>query len=207
MRSPAPPPSPTRDTDGVVRHELWLAVVALLVLLAGAWAFGAFLRDEVSALANRVFLELGLTGLAALFLVSETIVSPLPPDAVLLLVAGSDLAAQWQGPVVLLGLMSMLGGHLAWLLGRQLGQTGLIRRLLGHRHGRIVNLTRRYGLWAVVLAAATPLPWSVTSLTAGALHLPYGRFLLGSLPRAPRIVIAYVLIHAAFHGAAPSLGP
>jgi hypothetical protein len=79
MMSPAPPPSPTRDTDGVVRHELWLAVVALLALLAGAWAFGAFLRDEVSALANRVFLELGLTGLAALFLVSETIVSPCRP--------------------------------------------------------------------------------------------------------------------------------
>ena len=59
---------------------------------------------------------------------------------------------------------------------------------------------RSYGVWAIVLAALTPLPWSVTSWTAGALHMPWRHYLLGSLARAPRIILYYVFIHAAFQG-------
>ena len=204
MRDPVPPPN--AETQAFVRRELWLAVVLPIGLLLAVGLAGFFVREEVNALASWVFLRLGFTGLAALFLVSETIVSPLPPDAVLLIVAGSDLAAAWQGPIVTLAFLSLLGGHLGWVLGRQLAHTGIVRHMLGRHHTRVVQVTWRYGVWAVVLAAATPLPWSVTSWAAGALRLPYRSYLLGSLIRVPRIILGYLLIHAAFHRSAPTLG-
>jgi membrane protein YqaA with SNARE-associated domain len=206
---PSPTPEPVdnaTDSQQFVRGELLLAVVLPLALLAAVGLAGVFLREEVDAVAAWVFLRVGFAGLAALFFVSETIVSPLPPDAVLLLIASSELAPVWGVPVLALAVLSLLGGHVGWFLGGQLAQTGLVRRMLGRHHGRIVQVTRRYGMWAVVLAAATPLPWSVTSWTAGALHLPYRRYLLGALIRVPRIMVAYIFIHAAFHRAAPTFG-
>jgi membrane protein YqaA with SNARE-associated domain len=201
----AAPAPPSAETRAFVRREIVLAVLLPLALFVAVGLAGVLFRAEVTAFAGWVHQRLGFAGLATLFLVSETIVSPLPPDAVLFVVAASEHAASWLRPVLALALLSLLGGHLAWLLGSRFAGTAIVRLVLGQHHGRIVEVTRRYGIWAIVLAALTPLPWSVTSIVAGALHLPWRRYLAGSVVRLPRIVLGYVLIHAAFHRAMPML--
>lgn len=188
------------EVDKLVRREVLLALFIPVLLLAAVGISGAFFREQVTGFASWVYEHLDFGGLALLFFVSETLVSPLPPDAILLIIAGSELSATWYLPVAFLGLLSTLGGHLGWWCGGHLAATGLVRRMLGRHHGRSVEVTQRYGVWAVVLAAVTPLPWSVTSWTAGALHMPWKRYLLGSLTRFPRIVLYYVLIHVGYHG-------
>jgi membrane protein YqaA with SNARE-associated domain len=190
----------TTTTDTFVRREVWLTIGFLVLLLAAVGISGIALREEVITFAEWVFDRLGFTGLAIVLFVSETVVSPLPPDVILLIIAGSDLSDAWYQPVAILAFLSTAGGHLGWLLGRWLNETGLVRRILGHHHGKSVEVLHRYGVGAVILAALTPLPWSVTSWTAGALNMPWSRYLLGSLVRFPRIVVYYVSIHAAFHG-------
>jgi membrane protein YqaA with SNARE-associated domain len=202
LAASAPAPAETR---AFVRREIVLAVLLLLALFAAVGLAGILFRAEVNAFAAWVYQRLGFAGLATLFLVSETVVSPLPPDAVVFVVAASEHAANWMRPVLTLALLSLLGGHLAWLLGSWFAGTGSVRLVLGRHHVRIAEVTRRYGAWAIVLAALTPLPWSVTSTVAGALHLPWRRYVAGSLVRVPRIVLAYVLIHTAFHAAMPTL--
>lgn len=186
--------------DAFVRREVLLALSLPALLLAAVGVSGAFFREQVTGFATWAYEQLDFGGLALVFFLSETLVSPLPPDAILWIVAGSELSASWYLPVTVLGLLSTLGGHVGWWCGGHLATTGLVRRVLGRHHGRSIEVTRRYGVWAVVLAAVTPLPWSVTSWTAGALHMPWKRYLLGSLTRFPRIVLYYVLIHAGHHG-------
>jgi membrane protein YqaA with SNARE-associated domain len=193
----------TQPVERFVRREVWLAFLLLVLLFAAVAIAGKFLRSEVVAFATWMYDHLGLIGLTMLFLVSETVVSPMPPEVFLLIVAGSELSRAWFGPVTVLALASTVGGNLGWLLGLGLRETGLVHRILGRHHGRSVELMRRFGIWAVVLAATTPIPWSVTSWTAGALHMPWRRYALGSLFRLPRIILYYLSIHAAFHGLWP----
>jgi membrane protein YqaA with SNARE-associated domain len=190
------------DTETFVRREVWLALLLLALVLAGIGASGVFLRDQVTAFAGAVYAQLGFGGLALVLFVSETVVSPLPPDVILWVVATSELSANWPVPVTILALLSTLGGHAGWFLGRQLGGRPLVRRMLGPHRARSVELMREYGVWAVVLAALTPVPWSVTSWSAGALETPWRLYLLGSLARMPRMIAYYVLMHVTFQGVA-----
>jgi len=184
----------------ILRRELWLTLLFLVVLITLVALAGVFFRAEITAFANWVYHRLGFVGLSVFFFLSEALVTPLPPDITLMIVAGSELRESWLLPVLFLSFLSTLGGHVGWLLGLKLDHTGLVRRMLGRHHGWSVELMRSYGVWAIVLAALTPLPWSVTSWTAGALHMPWRSYLLGSLARAPRIILYYVFIHAAFQG-------
>jgi membrane protein YqaA with SNARE-associated domain len=192
-----------QSVERFARREVWLAFLLLVLLFTAVFVAGIFIRSEINASATWVYDHLGFTGLVALFLVSEIVVSPLPPEVFLLIVAGSELSSDWFGPVAVLALVSTVGGNLGWLLGLGLRETGLVHMILGQHHGRSVELMKRFGIWAVVLAATTPAPWSVTSLTAGALRMPWRRYALGSLARMPRIILYYMAIHAAFHGVGP----
>jgi membrane protein YqaA with SNARE-associated domain len=192
-----------QPVERFVRHEVWLTFLLLILLFSAVATAGVFLRSEVITFATWTYGHLGFAGLTALFLVSETVVSPVPPEVFLLVVAGSELSESWVAPITVLGLVSTAGGNLGWLLGLGLRETGLVHRMLGKHHGRSVELMRRFGIWAVVLSATTPIPWSVTSWTAGALHVSWKRYALGSLARLPRIVLYYLSIHTAFHGMNP----
>ena len=187
-------------TRAFVRKKIWTSVILFLGLIAAVGISGLFLRDEMTTLANAVNNRLGFTGLATVLLVSETVVSPLPPDLVLSVVATSDLSDDWPVLVGILATLSTLGGHLGWFLGMRVGGSRAARLVLGRYRRRSIAIMRRFGLWAIVLAALTPVPWSVTSWTAGILRMPWRLFLLGSLIRFPRIMVYYIVIHATFHG-------
>ncbi len=188
------------STRAFLRRKIWTSVILFLALVTAVGFSGHFLREEMTALANGVNHHLGFAGLAAVLFISETVVSPFPPDLILWVVATSDLSRDWPFLVGILATLSTLGGHLGWLLGSHVGGTRAARLVLGRYRRRSVRIMRRFGLWAIVLAALTPVPWSVTSWTAGILRMPWRLFLLGSLVRFPRIVIYYIVIHATFHG-------
>jgi membrane protein YqaA with SNARE-associated domain len=199
------PASRTREKDPFLRREFWLTIIFLAVLLAAVGLAGAFLHDEVTGFATWVYERLGFNGLAILFFLSEALVNPMPPDVILWIVAGSELSREWLFNVSILSVLSTAGGHAGWFFGRRLRDTGLVQKILGRHDGRSVEMTQRYGIWAVVLAALTPLPWSVTSWTAGALEMPWRHYALGSIARFPRIFLYYISIHAAFHWGIPAV--
>lgn len=76
-----------------------------------------------------------------------------------------------------------------WAIGRAMGR-GRVRRLAGPRLGWLVERLRRRGVLAVALVRTFPVaPFSVVNLLAGAAHVGFGTFLLGTvLGMAPGIV-------------------
>jgi len=82
-------------------------------------------------------------------------------------------------PIVLgasAGVGAALGEVTTYLLGWGIAET--IERERGHADDRLAGWIRRYGLWAVLLVAATPLPDTPLVLLAGSNRLPLGRLLL-----------------------------
>jgi membrane protein YqaA with SNARE-associated domain len=134
--------------------------------------------------------------------VSDSITSPLPPDVLLVIVAKTALAEHWLSVVGAMGLVSTLAGNLGWLIGHGASRTiarDSLRRLREKHEQRV----HRYGSWAVALGALTPVPFSITCITAGALHVPFRSFWPMTLLRIPRFYIFYVPLMYA--GDVPSL--
>jgi membrane protein YqaA with SNARE-associated domain len=138
--------------------------------------------------------HLGVAGLGALVFVSDTLISPLPPDVVLVVIAKTELAADWRWLVPLGGALSALAGCVGFFIGRWLGERrrAVPRWIRGDRLNQA--LVTRYGRWAVVLGAMTPIPFSVTCWLAGMCNMRFSAFAPITLLRIPRFVVYYLAI-------------
>jgi membrane protein YqaA with SNARE-associated domain len=177
------------------RRDLLLTFVVLVALFIGVVVSSLLFGEAIKSFTGWMANSFGLVGLSALIFVSDSFVSPLPPDLVLLVIAKSDLRSTWWWSVPLIGFISMLAGHFGWLIGRFIRRSSWGRYLAGPRLQQQQQLVEKYGVWAVVLGAATPVPYSVTCWAAGFLNMPWRRFALASLFRIPRFVLYYVVIH------------
>jgi phosphatidylserine/phosphatidylglycerophosphate/cardiolipin synthase-like enzyme/uncharacterized membrane protein YdjX (TVP38/TMEM64 family) len=156
-------------------------VVAALALLALAWRFTP-LHDWLSldrlvaagaALEEHAYAPL-LVPLA--YVVGGLVVFPL-----MLLIAGTAIVF---GPG--LGTLYALGGALisasvVFAIGRRLGRD-TVRRLAGRRLNELSRRLARRGLIAIVFVRLVPVaPFSIVNLVAGATHIGWRDFLLGTL--------------------------
>jgi membrane protein YqaA with SNARE-associated domain len=64
---------------------------------------------------------------------------------------------------------------------------------------RVTAFLERYGVWAVAIAAFTPFPFAVVTWASGACGLPVKPVLLGSLFRAPKVLLYLTIIVYGWH--------
>ncbi len=133
-------------------------------------------------------------GLLALIAFSESVVFPIPPDPLLIAIGiASPESAIWVAAMVTLA--SVCGAFVGYWLGRKVGRP-LLRRLISEsKIERAEALFDRYGSWAILVAAFTPIPYKVFTILAGILGLEMKRFLIASLiGRGARFMTIGVLI-------------
>jgi membrane protein YqaA with SNARE-associated domain len=187
-------PPTDQELQRYVRRSIAQAI-GLLVVLVVALAVGSVVwEDELLAVTSWVFDTIGLTGLLLILFVSDSVITPIPPDLVLVVLSRSWVHEYWWIAISLIGVLSVLAGNVAWLLGTRLGQTRPVVLSLGRFRRLNQALIGRYGPWAVALAALTPVPFSIMCWTVGMLHMPWRRFAWVTLLRIPRFVGYYVAI-------------
>ncbi len=133
--------------------------------------------------------------LLALVAFSESVVFPIPPDPLLMAVgiANPGLAI-WVAALVTVA--SVCGAYVGHALGRRVGRPLLYRLVSSEKVDRAEALFAKYGAWAILVAAFTPIPYKVFTILAGILNLPLRTFLLASLAgRGARFVTIGVLIY------------
>lgn len=116
----------------------------------------------------------------ALFTFVEAIFLPLPPEPLLIVLAlmhpqfGLALG-------VLCTAASVSGGVVGYIVGKRGGRPLLVR-LFGHeRLAPVDRLYRRFGPWAVLAAALSPIPYKLCTLSAGTFGVSLRHFVLASL--------------------------
>ena len=132
--------------------------------------------------------------LLALVAFSESVVFPIPPDPLLIAVGvASPGSAIWVAALVTIA--SVSGAYIGYWLGRKIGRP-LLRRLVSEsKTERAEALFNRYGVWAILVAAFTPIPYKVFTILAGIMNLPIRPFLLASLiGRGARFMTIGVLV-------------
>ncbi|MHB9145509.1 MAG: phosphatase PAP2 family protein [Symbiobacteriia bacterium] len=112
-----------------------------------------------------MFQSLGPWGLALLSF-AEASFFPVPPDLVLIpLVLANPRLALWYATIATAS--STAGGLFGYWLGRRVGRSLLRRFASEEQIGRIAMMFQRYGGWAVLTAALTPIPYKVFTIAAG----------------------------------------
>ena len=125
---------------------------------------------------------------------TESIFFPIPPDPLLVAVAlAQQSLALWLA--LLVTLSSVAGAVVGHWLGGKLGRPVLMRLFSEEVVALAERWLERYGVWATLLAAFTPIPYKVFTITAGVLHLDRRTFIVASLVgRGVRFVTIGVLV-------------
>ena len=182
----------------MIRQNLINALLGLAIFIIAMGLLGLFFEDELMAITTWIVDRIGFTGLAMILMVTDTLVTPFPPDILLVVIANSRLSENWPVYVGILGIVSVCAGMTGYCIGRWLSHFGWAKRLFGQFKEEHHDFIRKYGFWAVVLGAITPLPYSVTCWTTGVLGLRWTTVLAASvLFRLPRIYLYYWLISTA----------
>ncbi len=122
----------------------------------------------------------GLWGLFGVAFI-ESSFFPVPPDVLLI---GLVLAPQaphtaWVATVCTVG--SVLGAILGWVIGAYGGYPLLHRWFSEQKVQRVEQLYNRYGVYAVLVAAFTPIPYKVFTIASGVFRFNIVAMLLASV--------------------------
>ena len=148
------------------------------------------LADWVLAMAETPYAGIALFA----FAFAESSFFPIPPDALLIVMgAGNIPFAFWFAAITTGG--SLLGAVLGYYIGLKGGRP-LLDRMFDQKKIRFVERQyQRRDVWAVAIAAFTPIPYKVFAIGAGVFRLDMRRFLLASLiGRAGRFFLVAAVI-------------
>ena len=111
---------------------------------------------------------------------SESIIFPIPVDVLLMPMSLLNPSmAIWFGIVSMIA--SVLGGIAGYWIGLRFGRPILHKFVSPSKADDAERLFNKYGAWAVVVAAITPIPYKVFTISAGVLNLELKKFVLASV--------------------------
>ena len=124
----------------------------------------------------------------------ESIFFPVPPDPLLVGIGIlQPHLAIWLG--VMVTIFSVAGAMVGYWLGKRLGRPIAVRLFPGSGIEVAERLFKKYGMWAILIAAFTPIPYKVFAISAGVLQLDRRTFLVASLVgRGARFISIGVLV-------------
>jgi uncharacterized membrane protein YdjX (TVP38/TMEM64 family) len=189
-----------QPADGYNRYDLLrvLGVLAALLLLAAAWrwtALGDWLAPERI---SQWYSDVRATPSTLLVTVVGFVAASLLMVPVTLLCALTALAfGTWLGSVCSI-VGSLISASISYGLGRVLWRDS-VRRLGGRRLDRLSRAFAKRGILAVALVRLVPVaPFTIVNLVAGASHVVFRDYFLGSLfAMSPGIVVISLLTTSA----------
>ncbi|MFL2803530.1 MAG: YqaA family protein [Dehalococcoidia bacterium] len=124
----------------------------------------------------------------------ESVFSPIPPDP-LLIAMGLLSTNQAIFFGVICTLFSVLGAVFGYGLGKWFGKPLLSKMISDSLVEKTENFFNQYGVWAILIAAFTPIPYKVFAILSGILQLNMKKFLIASfIGRGGRFITLGVLI-------------
>ncbi len=183
---------PPSDEKLLSVRLIGLTLGILVTLVLGMVIVGVWFREPLMRISAGFVESFGGLGVALGYFLTDAFTLPLPNDiGPILAIAGGMSFVE----VCVWGASgSILGGFVGYLVGRQLGTTRIVSRVLDRNDGRAQRMLDRHGLTAVAVAAITPLPYSIFCWAAGAAKLPLVRFMAVSIPLRILRVAGYLYL-------------
>lgn len=127
--------------------------------------------------------------------IAESIFLPVPPDIFLipLSLLNPRLAIFYAAVTTL---SSILGGLVGYYIGNRGGKALVYKFVSEEKLEKVRYFYNKYDVWAILIAAFSPLPYKIFTISAGLFDLNLRRFILASLiGRASRFFLVGSLIY------------
>jgi membrane protein DedA with SNARE-associated domain len=134
------------------------------------------------------------TLILAIYTFSELIFGIIPPELFMLWALKFGSLTDYVFYVFVFTFISYIAGFIGFLFGKFLNTTIFYRYLRRRFLGKYHSLLQEYGVFLILVAALTPLPYSAISILVGSLHYPTKKYLLWALSRFIRFAIYAAII-------------
>lgn len=134
-----------------------------------------------------------------IYIFSEFCFGLFPPEIFMIWALHKGSTLHYLLNMVFFTSVTYLAGVAAFLAGKYLSRVLYFRFLQRRFFAKYMPLVRKYGLFLIIVAAATPLPYSATSLVVGASGYSFRGFLLAALSRIARFALYGYIIFQTHH--------
>lgn len=177
-----------------VRSSLGKVIVPIAIFLMILWLIHAFVIDFDDLFTSITTTYSPLT-ILAVFFASEALLGLVPPE---IFIAWAD---KTEAPIFflsVLALLSYLGGVFSFFVGKAISKMPSVYAYFDVKMQKQVKMLRKWGGFLIVAGALLPIPFSITSITAGLIHYPFRFYLLFGLLRFVRFYLYALLIFNVF---------
>ena len=169
---------------------VWLAVIVALFVFTKH-----NVNQELILRFEPVFSHTGL--ILFIFSMSEIIIGIIPPELFLIWSLRSGELSTYLWYALLLTIISYFAGLAAYFFGRYLHNTRLYKYIRDRYLHKTEILLQEYGLYLILVAALTPVPFSGSAMLVGSVHFPVKKYIFWSLSRFAKFALsAYIIWEA-----------
>lgn len=162
---------------------IWLAV-----LLVGYFVFDKLVISKDPELwLEHFYSRPGLIYL--IYVASESFIGLFPPELFMIWAFNKSDIPHYILNVGFFAVVSYLLGYLNFLIGQFLYKRVIFRYFRKRFFRESWDQLRKYGLFLILVAAITPVPWAAVCLLVGSAGFPTKRFLIYALSRILRFVV------------------
>lgn len=134
--------------------------------------------------AKAVIMSHGYTGIFILTTI-EQFIFPIPAD--IFITMGTSMGLSFKRILWIISFAALFGSLIGYFLGKYIGHP-IIKWLVGEKklkHGE--DFIKKWGVWGVILAGLTPLPFKIITWTSGIFEMPLKKYIpavmIGRIPR------------------------
>ncbi|HEX2396045.1 MAG TPA: VTT domain-containing protein [Bacteroidales bacterium] len=162
--------------QNLIKGMIWLGVIVALFVFTKHYVDKQLMLRFEPLFSHTILI-------LSIFTASELIIGIIPPELFLIWSLRSGELNTYILYVLLLSVISYLAGLAAYLFGRYLHNTKLYQYL---RHKYLLKseiFLQEYGLYLILVAALTPVPFSGSAMLVGSVHYPVKNYIYWSLSR------------------------
>lgn len=133
----------------------------------------------------------------AIYIASEFFFGIIPPELFMIWAYNKGGAIQYIFNVAFFAAVSYAMGYITFLIGQLLLKRATFRWLRRKFFIQQAKLLKKYGLFLIIIAALTPVPWSAVSLLVGSAGYPSKKFLKYAIFRILRFAVyGYIIFQS-----------
>jgi len=134
-----------------------------------------------------------------IYLSSEFFLGIIPPELFMIWAINKATITHYIYNIIFFAVSSYLLGYVTFLIGHYIHNRVTFRYIRIKFLKNLWPLLRKYGLFLIIVAGLTPLPWSAVCLVVGSAGYPSGKFLRFALFRLLRFAIYGYIIYQTHH--------
>ncbi|MBA7542760.1 hypothetical protein ES705_35084 [subsurface metagenome] len=173
-----------------IKGLIWLGIFVGIYILSQKYLDTDYLKWLEPIFGNTVLI-------LVIFLISEVVIGIIPPELFIIWALRHNNLSEFLILVGVLSIVSYAAGTSGYFIGHYLNRSLFFRFIKIRFLKKLDQRLQAFGMYLILIAALTPLPFSGVSMLIGSVRYPFKKFILLALTRFIRFAIyAYVFWQA-----------